>query len=111
MKITKQDRNVTHLVSNENVYYITRHSCPKCSCVLFTCSCPSFQMGIARKGGNPFVDGCKHIQFYKKEMEGQTFDIGPQKQPASVEQVEGQIKQTRMQMSDEHGHDGEEVLG
>ena len=67
MNITNQEKNVTTLVSNDSHYFVTKHSCPKCECELFTCSCPNFQMGITHRGGNPFVSGCKHIKFVQEE--------------------------------------------
>lgn len=52
--------------AGDKVYYVTKHQCPGCECDLYTCSCPHFQMGIFRGGGNPFAAPCKHITLVRE---------------------------------------------
>ena len=36
---------------------------------ILMCSCPDFTIGIPSKGGNPFIDGCKHIRDFDEDKE------------------------------------------
>lgn len=66
---TKVKDNVVRVdsFSGGGQYYITAHPCPHCEDLLWVCSCPSFQMGIARMGKNPFAIPCKHIDSFVQQ--------------------------------------------